>query len=320
MKRKVVWTLFLVATLLLGLAALAPAISGGDPRNPTLFEKRAQAYQIAVPFPVDPEIARQWVPPEFQLVIDAQGKATGVFAIISSQDFSLYRTPNSPPLKGGENFAPDSVAHFWFLIQGPYQILQVPGAQATAPTAYYYDVADLVSNPVAHRLYLRAGRPAIFVSSITLVDGAPVNGTTTQTGEVTFRDGSKISLVSTTTLRAVPLKLGGNVWQYHVGGLGEMGNDLGVRLDPETGNPSNVSTTHGQYLGLTPGNPSSSAVTISADPGTYFEDIFGMASAVSTKGTFFKPNNLVLNASRGDLWWIDFPSPLIPPPPAVPAP
>jgi hypothetical protein len=313
MKRKAVWILSSIVALLLILASLAPAIIGGEPRNPTLFEKRFQVSQIAVPFPVDPDVARQWVPPEFQLVIDGQGKATGVFVLIDGPVFSTYSTPNSPPFVEGENLAPDSVAHFWFLVQGPYEVLTVPGATKTAPTAYYYDVADLVTNPIAHRLYRRAGRPAILVHSISLVDGGG-----TQTGEVIFLDGGKISLVATTTLLAAPFKLGGNFWQYHVGGLGEMGNDLGVRLDPETGNPSNVSTTHGQYLGLTPGTPSSSEVTITADPGTYFEDIFGKSVAVSTKGTFFKPNNAVLNASRGGLLWTDYPSPLIPLPPAYP--
>ncbi len=313
MKSKALWTWLFIAALLLSLACLAPAIIGGEPRNPSLFEKRFQANQIAVPFPVETDIARQWVPPEFQLVVDAQGNATGILALIDSPDFSMYSTPNSPPLREGENIAPDSVAHFWFLIQGPNQILPVEGADKTAPTAYYYDVLDLVTNPVAHRLYRRAGRPAMLVSSISLVDQG-----ITQTGEVIFLNGGKISLQATTVLRAAPFRLGGNMWQYHVGGLGEMGNDLGIRLDPETGNPSNVSVTHGQYLGLTPGNPSSSVVNISADPGTHFEDVFGISSVTSSKGTFFKPNNAVLNASRGDLLWIDYPTPHISLPPALP--
>jgi hypothetical protein len=260
---------------------------------------------MVVPFPVDPDIARQWVPPEFQLKI-TQGNATGIFVLIDGPEFSQYSTPNSPPFKEGENIAPDSVVHFWFLINGPGEISPVDGAEFTAPTAYYYDVADLVTNPVTHRLYRRAGRPAILVNSISLVDEG-----TTQTGEVTFLNGSKISLVASNTNPATPYYTGGNFWQFHVGGLGEMGNDLGVRLDPETGNPSNVSTTRGRYLGCR----NTSTVTVTADPGTYFEDIFGISSVESKPGTFFKPNNAVLRAGRGDLEWT---APSIPRPPDYP--
>ena len=97
-----------------------------------------------------------------------------------------------------------------------------------------------------------------------------------------------------------------------------MGDDLGVRLDPTTGNPSNVSTTRGQYLGLTPGTPNLTQVTIYADPGTCFEDVFGEPNMVSSKATFFRPNNIVLNASRGDLLWTTYPPPPIPVPPELP--
>jgi hypothetical protein len=327
MKRKVVWTLLFTATFLLGLASLAPFTIGGEPPNPSLFEKRFQANQIAAFFAVDPDIARQWVPPAFELTIDAATqKATGVFAVIDSPDYSAYSTPNNPPMKESENVAPDSVVHFWIVIQKPAQIpagpFPVPGADLTAPTGYYYDVADLVTNPVAHRLYRRAGRPAILVGDITLVDEGLIEGSTVtlQTGEVTFLNGSKITFEATTPLRTTPLKLGSNFWQWHVGGLGEMGDDLGVRLDPATGNPSNVSTTRGQYLGLTPGTPNTTQTTIYADPGTLFEDVFGTPFVQSLRGTFFKPNNIVLNASRGDLLWTTDPSPPIPLPPYFPEP
>ncbi len=314
MKRNIVWTCICLAAVLLALAAWVPAVNGGDPRNPSLFEKRFQASQLAASFQVDLDIARQWVPQPFELALDVDGKATGVFVVIQSPNYSMYSTPNNPPMKEGENIAPDSVAHFWFAVQGPVEILPVPGAQATAPTAYYYDVADMVTNPVAHHLYRRAGRPAILVGNISLVDQ-----TTTQTGEITFINGSKISFIATApTQFPSPLKLGGNAWQWHVGGLGEMGNDLGVRLDPENGNPSNVSTTKSQYLGYVPGMPNQTQVTINADPGNLFEDVFGMSSVVSPKATFFRTNNIALNASRGDLAWTTYPPSPIPLPPAYP--
>jgi hypothetical protein len=314
MKRKVVRTLFFVVTLLLGLAALVPAINSGNPQNPSLFELRYQASQIAAFFPVDPDLARQWVPPEWDLALDAQGNATGVLTLIHFPSYCLLSTPNSPPLKEGENIAPASVAHFWLLLQGPTEVLPVPGSMVTSPTAYYYDVADLVTSPVAHRVFRRAGRPAILVSDITLVDQE-----TTQTGIVTFFDGSKISLNAIAPPpRLTPLKLGGNVWQWHVGGFEKMGDDLGVRLDPTTGHPSNVNTTRVQFLALVPGPPNMTQVTIHADPGTGFADVFGMSDVVASRATFFRLTNIALNGSRGDLAWTTYPSPPIPVPPALP--
>jgi hypothetical protein len=317
MERKVAWSLLLTAMLVLGLAGWAPATNSGTPANPSLFEKRFQASQIAAFFPIDPDIARQWVPPAFELVIDTQtGKATGAVALLHSPSYCLYRTPNSPPLAQGESFVPDSVVHFWFVVRGPSEVLPVPGAQTTAPTAYYYDVADLVTRVDTHRLYRRSGRPAILVRDISFVDQGK-----TQTAEVTFANGSKMAIEAyTPNFLPQPIKLGGNMWQWHVGGEGEMGNDLGVRLDPATGNPSNVSATHGQYLGLTPGLPNSTQVTISADPGTIFEECYGTNYMIASRATFFQLNNIVLNASRGDLAWTTFPSPLIPVPPAFPTP
>ena len=314
MKLKIIWTLSFVATLLLGLAALAPAINSGTPQNPSLFEVRYQCSQIAAFFPVDPDLARQWVPPAWDLALDVQGKATGVLALMHFPDYCMLSTPNSPPLEEGENIAPASIAHFWLLLNGPVEVLPVPGSQVTSPTAYYYDVADLVTSPVARRVYRRAGRLAILVSDITLVDQGQ-----TQTGEITFGNGSKITLTAyTPTQLPTPLKVGGNVWQWHVGGDEEMGDDLGVRLDPATGSPSNVNTTRVQYLALAPGLPNTTQVTIHADPGTGFADCFGMSDVVASRATFFRLNNIVLNGSRGDLAWTTYPSPPIPVPPLFP--
>ncbi len=318
MKRKVLWSLFFVAALMLGLMVTGPFVSGGVPKNPSLFEKRFQGIQIVAFFPVDPDIALQWVPPAFDLVLDAQGMATGAVAVIHSAEYCFISTPNSPPLADGESVAPDSVVHFWFQVQGPSELLPVPGAMINTPTAYYYDVADLVTTQEAHSLYRRAGRPAVLVSDISFIDYGQ-----DQAVEITFRNGSMMYVEAHTNFIPAPpfpLKLGGNSWQYHVGGNGKMGNNSGVSLNPANGNPSNLSATKAQFLGLTPGMPNSTQVEIGADPGTIFEDCFGMAYVVASRGTLISPNNVVLNASRGDLLWTDYPSSPIPVPPALPEP
>jgi len=304
---------------MLGIAVLAPSIIGGEPRNPSLFEKRFQAIQIAAFFDVDADTARQWVPPPFELVttgVAPNEKATGVYNLLISPEHCWYRTPNSPPLKNGENIVPDSVVHFWFQIKRPpgtpdpnVDLFQPP--IVNVPTGYYYDVVDLLTNPAIHSLYRRAGRPAVLVRDITFEDQGG-----TQTAEINFQNGGKIVLIANSTLLPAPRTAGGDVWQWHVGGLGEMGDDLGVRLDPAEGNPSNVSTTRNQFLGQILRGVT--LATIYADPGTLFEDVFGTSQVTASRTTFFSLNNIALNASRGDLLWTDYPSPPISVPPVFP--
>jgi hypothetical protein len=97
-----------------------------------------------------------------------------------------------------------------------------------------------------------------------------------------------------------------------------MGDDLGIRLDPDSGNPSNVNTTRGQYIGLVPGPPNSTQVTIHADPGTIFAECFGATDVVASRATFFRLNNIVLNWGRGELLWSVSPPVPIPVPPDLP--
>jgi hypothetical protein len=163
-------------------------------------------------------------------------------------------------------------------------------------------------------LYRRSGRAAVFVSDITFIDDGAI-----QTGEITFLNGSKITLSAyTPTQLPAPLKLGGNLWQWHVGGATEMGDDLGVRLDPASGHPGNVSITRGQFLGLVPGPPNSTLVTVHADPDTILADCFGATDLVASRATFFRLNNVVLNWGRGELLWTISPPTPIPVPPSLP--
>jgi hypothetical protein len=315
MKNNLVRTIFFFATLMLGLAATGSAQGvGGTPGNPTLFEVRYQVNEIAAFFPVDLAVARQWVPPAFNLAVDAQGKATGALVFMNCPNYFLLTTPNSPPLEGGKNLAPVGVVHMWLILQDTAQVLPVPGAQATAPTLYAYDVATLLTSPLAVNVFRRAGRNGVLISGLTLVDEGQK-----QTGKITFPNGSKITLNAYTPMQSpTPLRLGGNVWNSHVGGGEPMGDDVGVQINPAKGSPSNVNTTRVQFLGLVPGPPNSTQVTIHAEPGTLFADYYGTSDAVSSRGTFFRTNNLVNNSSRCELAWTTYPPTPIPVPPALP--
>lgn len=200
------------------------------------------------------------------------------------------------------------------MLQGPPEVLPVPGATVTAPTQYAYAVADLVTSVVLHRVYRRAGKNAILVDAITLVDEG-----STQKGEITFANGSSIVFTAQTSTQLLnPLLFGANVWNWHVGGGGRMGEDGGATLDPAAGNASNVSTTRVQFLSLVPGPPNTTQVTIHAEPGTPFEDCYGTSDVASVRATFFRLNNIANNSSRNDLAWTTHPPALLPVPPALP--
>ncbi len=316
MKRTIVRTIVSFAPLLLSLTGVASAqnAAGANPANPTLFETRYQCDEIAAIFPANLALARQWVPPAFNLAVDAQGNATGALIFMNCPNDFTLTTPNSPPLEAGANLAPVGVAHLWLILQGPAQVLPVPGAQVTGPTLYAYDVATLLTNPVAVRVFRRAGRNAVLISGTTLADEGQ-----RQTGEITFLGGSKITLSAyTPMLLPTPLLLGGNVWNWHIGGDEPAGDDLGVHLNPAKGNPSNINTTRIQYLALVPGPPNSTQVSIHAEPGTLFADFYGASDVVASRATFFRPNNIVNNSSRNELVWTTYPPTPIPVPPALP--
>lgn len=184
----------------------------GTSGNPTLSEVRQQCNEIAAFFPVDLAVARRWVPQTYILEVDAQGKASGALIFMNCPNYFSVSTPNSPPLQQGKNTAPGSVVHFWFMLQGPAEVLPVPGAQVTAPTRYAYAVADLVTSPIVARVYRSAGKNIIRIRSTTLVDHGK-----RQTGKIVFTSGRKITLEAyTATQLPAPLRYGGNIWHWHV--------------------------------------------------------------------------------------------------------
>lgn len=290
------------------------AIKGGNPGNPTLFEVRQQCNEIAAFFPVDLALARRWVPPAFNSAVDAQGHAGGALIFMNCPNYYSLTTPNSPPLQGGENTAPGSVVHFWFMLQGPDQVLPVPGAQVTSPTRYAYAVADLATSPTVAGVYRRAGKNAILISGATLVDEGK-----RQTGKIIFTNGNKITLDTyTTTQLPTPLRFGGNIWNWHVADPAEIGDNPGLPLDPAVGKSGYVATSRVMFLAIAPGPPNTTQVTIHAEPGTPFADYYGVSEIVASRASFFRPNNIVTNSSRGELAWKTYPPSPIPVPPALP--
>lgn len=283
-----------------GAQGAGPATGSATPGDPTLFEVRQQCNEIAAFFPVDSAVARRWVPPAFDLAVDSLGDATGALIFLNCPDCFRLTTPDSPPLQEGRNTAPGSVVHLWFMLRGPAQVLPVPGAEVTTPTQYAYAVADLVTSPVAARVYRTAGKHVVLIDGATLVDEGD-----RQSGTILFANGSKVTFdAHTRTQPRPPLRLGGNVWTWHAS-------------DP-MGNPGDVNTTRVVFLATAPGAPGATRVTIHAEPGTPFADWYGTGDVVASRATFYRPNNVANNSSRGGLAWTAYPPDTLPCPPALP--
>ncbi len=275
----------------------------GTSGNPTLSEVRQQCNEIAAFFPVDLTIARRWVPPTYRLEVDAQGKASGALIFLNCPKYFRVTTPNSPPLREGKNTAPGSVVHLWFMLQGPTEILPVPGAQVTAPTRYAYAVADLVTSPTVARVYRLAGKNVISIHGTTLVDHGK-----RQTASIVFTSGRKITLEAyTATQLPAPLRYGGNIWHWHVPDAAEA-----------VGSSGSVTTSRVMFLATVPGRPNTTQVTIHAEPGTPFAEYFGASTVVASRASFLQPNNIVTNSSCGELTWKTYPPHPIPVPPSLP--
>ncbi len=269
--------------------------------DPALFEVRQQCEEIAAFFPVDSTLARRWVPPAFHLAVDSLGRAVGALVLMESPRRYSVATPNARPPRAPVEAAPGSVVHLWFMLRGPDEVLAVPGADVTSPTQYAYAVADLVTSPAVARIYRAAGKNAVRILSAKIEDRGG-----TQEGAIAFADGSRILVEATEApgSPAKPLRLGGNVWNWCAGGRRGGGGD--------------VNTTRVQFVGIPVGPPNRARVTIHADHGTPFERYFGSARVVASRGTFFRPNNVANNSSRGALAWTVHPPDTLPSPPALP--
>jgi hypothetical protein len=189
------------------------------------------------------------------------------------------------------------------MLQGPAEVLPVPGAQVTAPTRYAYVVADLVTSPVVAGVYRSAGKNVVLIRGATLVD----NGKR-QTAKIVFTSGRKITLEAyTATQLPAPLRYGGNIWHWHVSEPAEA-----------VGSGGNITTSRVMFLATVPGRPNTTQVTIHAELGTPFAEYFGASRVVASRANFLRPNNIVTNSSRGELAWKTYPPNPIPVPPSLP--
>jgi hypothetical protein len=323
--------MLLIVSVFLAWSAAHEFGTSGDPLerrvadNPSLFEVQQQCQEVTAFFQVDVATARKWVPPQYDLLIDAAGKAAGAVIFLHCPDYFMLTTPNSREFRKQKNIAPAGVVHLWFMLSGPSQVLPVPGAGNTAATQYAYAVADLITDPRSAPMFRRAGKNAVLIQGMSWVlQGSNV------TAEATFCDGSKLTLNATTNLLSNPMRLGGHIWNYHVANWVDPAGDVvdawrgqcadtgASRGDVDVGGDSAVNRTKVMFLANVIGAAASSKVNIHADANTIFHKYFGFTDVASARAQVIRPNNVVNNSSRGDLAWTTYPPYRVPAPPDLP--
>lgn len=154
---------------------------------------------MAASFPVDPAVARQLVPMEYELDPEPDGKAKGALVVQYCSKLVLE----------GEDLGGTAFAHQWIKIKGPYEMAPIRGAERTFPTFYWYVLEDQTTNDKLMAAGKRAGMNYTKIESLLL---EPTQG---QVVEKKFMD-KQVGYVWTNVRNPIPkTPVGMNHRFYH---------------------------------------------------------------------------------------------------------
>ncbi len=134
---------------------------------------------------VDPAIARTYVPPGYSVFVSGQETADmsrrlpdGSAVLIMIYQECSEATWDGVPL------APLKMVHQWVRIDGPLEVLPVPGTSTTVPTYYWYMLDDPTTDTGLRQRLREAGVSSSSIVSIELGD----NVDSKRTGGVVEKD------------------------------------------------------------------------------------------------------------------------------------
>ncbi len=111
------------------------------------FVMDLECTEMAANFPIDPTLARQLVPMEYELDLQPDGKAKG--ALIVQYCLKL--------ILDGEDIGVTGIVHHWIGIKGPHEMSPIPGAEKNFPTFYWYVPEDQTTSDKLVAAGRRAG-------------------------------------------------------------------------------------------------------------------------------------------------------------------
>jgi hypothetical protein len=154
-------------------------------------------------FYVDPEIARQNVPPSFQVRIHPNGKATLLILVQDCEKVLLDHLLQVSPMK---------MAQVWIEVLGPEEVGEaLPGTASSLPTSYWYALPHQMNSTLAHIAFWLVGIDTQLVKQIDL--GGGLGGM--RTGRVVENDsGSGYHWMETNQRWPMPNLVTGRRWFY----------------------------------------------------------------------------------------------------------
>lgn len=107
---------------------VASPVSAGDWLHPNkAVDVEMQCNTVVGAFEVNPVAARAALPPHYELALQPSGNA-----------LVYLQASNCDGLGNGEPVGEFDLADAWLAIQGPYDVIDVPGAYFTIPTLHVY--------------------------------------------------------------------------------------------------------------------------------------------------------------------------------------
>jgi len=112
---------------LFAITIAAPASAGDASRPNDTVDVQMQCNTMVGAFEVDPTAARAALPAQYELALQPSGNA-----------LVYLQASNCDGLGNGEPVGAFDLADAWLAIQGPYDVIDVPGAYITIPTLNVY--------------------------------------------------------------------------------------------------------------------------------------------------------------------------------------
>lgn len=131
--------------------------------------------QMTLFLPVDPATAAQFVSPGRELALDANGAAQ---LMISPKTCSSFTSPTT-------EYGPLDFFPVWILLDGPYEVLPVPGTAVTQPTLYVQYIGTFFDSKELWRDMHRIGGDIVDAKEI-VVGAAGTPGYIYEHGDVGF--------------------------------------------------------------------------------------------------------------------------------------
>ena len=186
-------------TVLCGsLAFVAITVSGC-----THTMKMVNCKELFAEFYVDPKVARQNVPPSFQVRVHPNGKAMLLILVQDCEKVVLDHIIRVSPMK---------MAQIWIELAGPDEVgPALPGTRSSLPTSYWYTLPHQMDSALAHVAFWLVGIDTQLVKEISL--GGEPGGI--RTGRVVENDsGLGYHWMETNQLWPAPNLVTGRRWFY----------------------------------------------------------------------------------------------------------